>query len=95
MLWLLFSVGDVEEALRLEEDVFKERYGVMKPSPETDIVFHCRAGVRSLTAMDTANKLGYFRYANYKKMGILLIWPFLRVKHYVRGYLGWQEYQES
>lgn len=60
--WLSYSVGQVEEALRLEGDTFKERYGVAKPKQDTDIIFHCRAGVRSLTAMESANKLGYSRF---------------------------------
>ena len=39
---------------------FLQKYGAPKPSEEdTNIVFHCRAGVRSLDAMETAHQLGY------------------------------------
>lgn len=55
-------VAEVEEALSLEADAFEERYGVVKPTQDTDIIFHCRGGVRSLVAMDAAFKLGYPRY---------------------------------
>ena len=56
-----FTVGDVETALSLEESAFKEQYGLDKPALDTDIVFNCRAGVRSLDAIETANRLGYSR----------------------------------
>lgn len=46
----------------MEADAFEERYGVVKPTQDTDIIFHCRGGVRSLVAMDAAFKLGYPRY---------------------------------
>ncbi len=44
-----------------------ERYGIHKPSQDKDIVFNCRAGVRSLVAIESANKLGYSRYLNLSK----------------------------
>ena len=48
--------------MRLDADIFQERYGVPKPTQDSDVIFHCRAGVRSLVAIDTANKLGYSRF---------------------------------
>lgn len=59
-------VGKVEEALSLEADVFKERYGVAKPTQDADVIFHCKAGARSLVAMNVANKLGFSRLALQK-----------------------------
>lgn len=56
-----FLVGDVGEALSLDTDLFQERYGIPKPTQDSDIIFHCKAGVRSLVAIDIANKLGYSR----------------------------------
>ena len=42
---------------------FKERYGVPKPSKEdTNIVLHCRAGVRSHQGVELAYLMG-FRYS--------------------------------
>lgn len=55
-------VGEVEDALALQPDEFEERYGAKKPSKDdTNIVFHCRAGVRSLSALQSAHQLGYSR----------------------------------
>ena len=53
-------VGEVESALKMTAEDFLQKYGAPKPSKEdTNIVFHCRAGVRSLDAMETAHQLGY------------------------------------
>lgn len=60
----LFPVGEVENALSLEDDFFEQQYGVAKPSQDTEVIFSCRAGVRSLVALETANKLGYSRCVN-------------------------------
>jgi len=54
------TVGEVESALNLSPEDFHQKYGARKPSKEdSNIVFHCRAGVRSLEAMETAHQLGY------------------------------------
>ena len=59
----LFIVGEVESALKMTAEDFLKKYGAPKPSKEdTNIVFHCRAGVRSLDAMETAHQLGYKKY---------------------------------
>ena len=53
-------VGEIEEAFKLSPEAFRERYGAVKPSMEdSNIVFHCRAGIRSRTAMTTVHELGY------------------------------------
>ena len=57
-----FVVDEVESALCLENDAFEKQYGANKPALDTDIIFNCRAGVRSLVAIETANKLGFERY---------------------------------
>ncbi len=55
-----FSVGQVEEAFKLPDDKFEARYGRPKPSETDDnIVFHCRSGKRSLTALEAARAQGY------------------------------------
>lgn len=60
-------VGDIEDALSLEEDMFEERYGISKPSLDADIVFSCRAGIRSLVAIELAKNLGYSRFVKSQK----------------------------
>ncbi|XP_043086595.1 thiosulfate:glutathione sulfurtransferase-like [Puntigrus tetrazona] len=58
-------LGDVEQALRLNPDQFRERYGVPKPAfQDSDFVLYCQRGIRSLTALETARDLGYSRYMN-------------------------------
>lgn len=53
-------MGEIEEAFKLSPEAFRERYGAVKPSMEdSNIVFHCRAGIRSRTAMTTVHELGY------------------------------------
>lgn len=56
------TVGEVEDALGLTPDQFEAKYGAKKPSKDdTNIVFHCRAGVRSLSALQSAHQMGYSR----------------------------------
>uniref|UniRef100_A0A8C1REP8 Rhodanese domain-containing protein n=1 Tax=Cyprinus carpio TaxID=7962 RepID=A0A8C1REP8_CYPCA len=58
-------LGDVEQALRLNPDQFRERYGVPKPGLEdSDLVLYCQRGIRSLTALESAGDLGYSKYMN-------------------------------
>ncbi|XP_048042835.1 thiosulfate sulfurtransferase/rhodanese-like domain-containing protein 1 isoform X2 [Megalobrama amblycephala] len=59
-------LGDVEQALRLSPDQFRERYGVTKPHrDDPDFVLYCQRGIRSLTALETARALGYTRARHY------------------------------
>ena len=59
-MYFSLIVGEVEEAFKLSPEAFRERYGAVKPSKEDgNIVFSCRAGIRSRTAMTTAHELGY------------------------------------
>ena len=57
----------MERAFLTVPDLFRERFGISKPSLDTDIIFHCRAGVRSLMAIEIASKLGYLKYVYYTK----------------------------
>ncbi|XP_042613230.1 thiosulfate sulfurtransferase/rhodanese-like domain-containing protein 1 [Cyprinus carpio] len=66
-------LGDVEQALRLNPDQFRERYGVPKPGLEdSDFVLYCQRGIRSLSALETARDLGYSK-----------------ARHYAGGYSEW------
>lgn len=53
--------GQVNGALQLTPDEFKEKYGGAMPSQSQNIVFTCLAGVRSKKALETAVSLGYTR----------------------------------
>lgn len=53
------AVGQVNVALQLDPEEFKEKYGGDMPHQADNIVFSCLAGVRSKKALDTATSLGY------------------------------------
>ncbi len=52
-------MGDVGSALNLDAAAFKEKYGLEKPSQDAALVFSCRSGKRSQTALDIALVLGF------------------------------------
>lgn len=54
-----FAVGQVNTALQLGAEEFKEKYGGEMPREMDNIVFTCLAGVRSKNALNTAASLGY------------------------------------
>ncbi|XP_051576661.1 thiosulfate sulfurtransferase/rhodanese-like domain-containing protein 3 [Myxocyprinus asiaticus] len=58
-------LGQVNGALQLKSEVFKEKFGGDMPTHSQNIVFTCLAGVRSKTALDTAVVLGYTNVQHY------------------------------
>lgn len=52
-------MGQVNTALQLGVEEFKEKYGGEMPQQTDNIVFTCLAGVRSKKALDAAASLGY------------------------------------
>lgn len=58
-------LAQVNTALQLGPDEFKEKYGGEMPQQSDMVVFTCLAGVRSKTAVDTATSLGYKDAQNY------------------------------
>ncbi|XP_026226056.1 thiosulfate sulfurtransferase/rhodanese-like domain-containing protein 3 [Anabas testudineus] len=52
-------LGQVNTALQLCPEDFKEKYGGEMPQQTDNIVFTCLAGVRSKNALDMAASLGY------------------------------------
>ena len=53
-------VGEISEAFSLNAEDFQKKYGTLKPSKEDEnVLFYCKAGVRSRTAMETVHQLGY------------------------------------
>ncbi|XP_072525383.1 thiosulfate sulfurtransferase/rhodanese-like domain-containing protein 3 [Salminus brasiliensis] len=55
----------VNGALQLEPEEFKEKYGGDMPSTTENIVFTCLAGMRSVKALQTAMSLGYSNAQHY------------------------------
>ncbi|XP_065154430.1 thiosulfate sulfurtransferase/rhodanese-like domain-containing protein 3 [Paramisgurnus dabryanus] len=58
-------LAQVNGALQLSPEEFKEKYGGNMPLLSQSIVFSCLAGIRSKTALETAVSLGYTNVLNY------------------------------
>ncbi|KAM3873594.1 thiosulfate sulfurtransferase/rhodanese-like domain-containing protein 3 [Diretmus argenteus] len=58
-------LAQVNAALQLDTEEFKEKYGGEMPVQTDNIVFTCLAGIRSKTALDTATSLGYKDVQHY------------------------------
>ncbi len=71
---------EVPTAFGLRPGEWLRKYGVPKPSPETEIVFHCRAGPRALSAAKNVNALGWERTICY--WGSYLDWSGLSAEQY-------------
>lgn len=57
----------LEESLKLPPERFQQRFDVKAPGKDdNNIVFHCRSGNRSSTALDIARQLGFSRARHYK-----------------------------
>ena len=55
-------VGTVADAFQMSPEDFEIQYGEPKPKvDDSNIVFHCRSGKRSITAMNIAKQLGYMK----------------------------------
>ena len=54
------------DALLLPEDEFEDRFGFAKPAVDKEVVFYCKAGVRSSAAAQLAQQGGYKNIAEYR-----------------------------
>ncbi|CAH8655374.1 unnamed protein product [Schistosoma rodhaini] len=53
-------LGEVEDAFKLDEKSFLEKYKFQKPNvADKNVVFSCRSGVRSMRALKIVQDLGY------------------------------------
>ncbi|XP_068156922.1 rhodanese domain-containing protein CG4456 [Drosophila tropicalis] len=59
-------LGIVSQELSTSNEAFKSKYGRDKPQPNTEIIFHCKIGKRSLKAAETAAALGFKNVKNYE-----------------------------
>lgn len=53
------AVGQLQEALQLKPEEFKEKYGGAMPAISDCVVFTCLAGVRAQKALEAARSLRY------------------------------------
>ncbi|XP_057179330.1 thiosulfate:glutathione sulfurtransferase isoform X2 [Triplophysa rosa] len=59
-------LGQLEESLKLPQKPFELQFKVKAPLKEDDnIVFHCRSGNRSLSALAIAHRLGFIKARHY------------------------------
>ncbi|XP_067291180.1 thiosulfate:glutathione sulfurtransferase isoform X1 [Pseudorasbora parva] len=59
-------LGQLEESLKLPPQQFQLHFTVKAPQKEDDnIVFHCRSGKRSLSALEIAHRLGFSKARHY------------------------------
>ncbi|XP_066301867.1 thiosulfate:glutathione sulfurtransferase-like [Branchiostoma lanceolatum] len=59
-------LDELEAALQMSDDAFRDQYGVKKPQKEDqNIVLTCRSGRRTKLALPIAQRLGYTRAKIY------------------------------
>ncbi|CAM1321803.1 TSTD3 (predicted) [Pycnogonum litorale] len=56
---LNIPVNTLESALKMPEDDFKKKFGLCKPSKNSDIILTCRSGNRAKRAAATLLSCGY------------------------------------
>jgi rhodanese-related sulfurtransferase len=54
------------DALFLPAEEFLDRFGFSKPSADQEVVFYCKAGVRSQAAAGLARQVGYTKVSEYR-----------------------------
>lgn len=53
-------MGTLDKALQMSSEDFKNAFGTTKPSVnDKDVIFFCKRGIRSRSAMEIAIKQGY------------------------------------
>ncbi|KAK6219545.1 rhodanese-like domain-containing protein [Colletotrichum tabaci] len=65
-------VATAPESFHIPEDDFEDRYGFPRPAKDTELVFYCKAGVRSRAAATLAKEAGWTRVGEYP--GSFLDW---------------------
>lgn len=53
------------DALFLDRETFEDRFGMVKPVLDAEVVFYCKAGVRSKAAAEFAVQNGYEHVKEY------------------------------
>ncbi|KAK8217269.1 hypothetical protein M8818_001522 [Zalaria obscura] len=59
-------VASQPDAWFLPEDEFEDRFGFEKPSKDKEVIFYCKAGVRSSAAAQLAQQQGYEKIGEYR-----------------------------
>jgi len=59
-------IASSPDALTLSPEEFEDRFGFAKPELEKEVVFYCKAGIRSSAAAQVAVGVGYRRVGEYR-----------------------------
>jgi rhodanese-related sulfurtransferase len=54
------------DALFLSAEDFSDRFGFPKPSANAEVVFYCKAGIRSKAAATLARQVGFQNVGEYR-----------------------------
>ncbi|KAF2870729.1 Rhodanese-like domain-containing protein [Massariosphaeria phaeospora] len=65
-LSLNIPITSQPDALLLPPEEFQDRFGFMKPPTTHEVVFYCKAGVRSSAAAQLARQAGYEKVREYR-----------------------------
>ncbi|OLN95593.1 Thiosulfate sulfurtransferase RDL2, mitochondrial [Colletotrichum chlorophyti] len=65
-------VATAPESFHMTEEDFEDRYGFARPGKETELVFYCKAGVRSRALAALAKEAGWKNVGEYP--GSFLDW---------------------
>lgn len=57
----IISAKTVEESLKLSPEVFYNKFGVDRPTTDTEMIFHCKGGGRGGRATELALSLGFVK----------------------------------
>ncbi|RPB03235.1 Rhodanese-like protein [Choiromyces venosus 120613-1] len=59
-------IASSPDALTLSPEDFEDRFGFAKPSFDEEVVFYCKAGIRSSAAAQVAVGVGYRKVGEYR-----------------------------
>lgn len=71
-MWCI-SAKDVEESLKLSSEIFFNKFGRVKPDAGTEMIFHCKGGMRSGRATEVALSLGFAKWDEMCKLWKLFL----------------------
>jgi len=58
-------VKSAPDSFFLSDDEFEDNYGFPRPSKDSEVVFYCKAGVRSRAAAELAKSAGWKKVGEY------------------------------
>ncbi|CAG8973836.1 hypothetical protein HYALB_00005581 [Hymenoscyphus albidus] len=62
---LNIPVSSIPDAFFMIDEDFEERFGFVRPPKEKEIIFYCKAGVRSRAAAELARQAGWPKASEY------------------------------